>query len=189
MANTYIFNSVIEQKGTVKASSRNCAGFGIAEVGATAIFLIVAVMISLEFCFMIMAARINDSACRDAARAAAQAGDSQQDAQNAAAAAVAPYANMGIGFMTAPQVNVAYNGANATPSVVVQTSCTIKNPWQGISGQFASNISFSSQYAFPIVPNANNITNDTTLGGSSGNNNQNNQNNQNQSNNNNQSGS
>src|ERR1700722_5271394 len=82
-----------------KMVTRNRAGFGMVEAFTSAIFIVVAVIVSLDCWFMIMAARINDSACRDAARAAAQAGDSQTDASNAAMAAAQAYAAMGQTFM------------------------------------------------------------------------------------------
>src|ERR1700722_20229155 len=116
---------------------RKKTGFGLVEAVTSAIFIIVAVIVSLDCWFMIMAARINDSACRDAARAASQAGSSSTDASNAAMSAAASYNNMGAAFMISPPtVTVtAYNNTNqavtspggtiAPPlSVTVQSSCT-----------------------------------------------------------------
>src|SRR5271170_3739775 len=96
---TYLSSGI---KTRFSGAGRTANGFGLADAFASSIFVIVAVVVSLDCWFMIMAARINDSACRDASMAASQAGSSQSDASNAAIAAAASYANMGSAFMVSP---------------------------------------------------------------------------------------
>ncbi len=159
------------QSNTIK--HRKTTGFGLAEAFASAIFIVVAVIVSLDCWFMIMAARINDAACRDAARAAAQAGDSQTDATNAATAAAQAYAKMGSAFMVDPPTItiIAYNNTNqangTTPplSVTVQANCTVKAllPISWVN-DYSNNYTFTDTKTYPIVPStagvsAGNITN------------------------------
>jgi len=170
-------NTSIHPYSTTKirflAGSRKARGFGLVEAFTSAIFIVVAVVVSLDCWFMIMAARINDSACRDAARAASQAGSSSSDASNAAIAAATSYGNMGAAFMVSPpQVTVlAYNnttsavtnGNTTTPplSVTVTSTCTVRTlvPMSFLSN---NNITYTETKTYPIVPSttgvqANNI--------------------------------
>ena len=169
-----IYSTALRRRMAVR---RKPTGFGLVEATTSAIFIVVAVIVSLDCWFMIMAARINDTACRDAARAAAQAGDSQADATNAASAAAAAYSQMGSAFMVAPPTIsiVAYNnttqsqmtagGAVSPPlSVIVQSTCTVKTliPVSFFSDS-ANSVTFTDQKTYPIIPSttgvqANNIT-------------------------------
>ena len=159
------------------AASRNANGFGLLEAFTSAIFIVVAVVVSLDCWFMIMAARINDSACRDAARAASQAGDSATDASSAAQAAAASYTSMGSAFMVSPpqitltaynnttQAQVVNNVSVPPLSVTVTSTCTVRTLLPiAFLNDSSNNITFTDQKTYPIIPtttgvSANNISN------------------------------
>jgi hypothetical protein len=141
-------------------------GFGLGEAVATACFVVAAVILSLDCWFMIMAARITDIACRDAARAAAQAGDSIT-ANNAAMAAVQPYASYNNSMMTAPQVTVTYNGGATPPSVTVVTTTAVTPfiPLTWLGNSFNGTI-FTQQYTFPLIKSMNGVAAQNITNGS-----------------------
>jgi Flp pilus assembly protein TadG len=126
-------------------------GFGALEAVTSSIFVIVAVILSLDCWFMITAARVTDAACRDAARAAAQAPDSST-ANNAALAAVQPYVQYANSMMTAPSVSVTYNDGANPPSVTVVTTMSV-TPLVPLTclGSSLSGVNFSQQYSFPLI--------------------------------------
>jgi len=172
---TSIFPKLVGRRNCA-ASGRTCAGFGMVEAFTSAIFIVVSVIVSLDCWFMIMAARINDSACRDAARAAAQAGVSSSDATNAAMAAAQAYAYMGQAFMVAPPTITvtAYNNTGVSPSVTVQSTCTVRTliPFAMLDSAINNNITFTDTKTYPIIPStagvqANNI-NAAAAGGGGG---------------------
>ncbi len=145
-------------------SRRTDAGFGLVEAFTSACFIIVAVIVSLDTWFMISGTRITDAACRDAARAASEAGDATT-ASNAACAVVQSYAQMGSQYISSPTVTVTY-AANATPPTVTVTTTTTVNPILPLTvfGQsfLGGGVVCSQQYCFPIVvttagANANNL--------------------------------
>lgn len=152
------------------------------EAVTSSMFIIVAVVLSLDCWFMITAAHIVDAACRDAARAAASAGDSIDTnnastasktaiATSAAMAAVAPYSKYGNNMMTAPTVTVTYNDAGNPPSVTVVATCSV-TPLIPLSvlGSTFSGMNFSQQYSFPLIKTMSGVTaqNITSPGSGSG---------------------
>jgi Tfp pilus assembly protein PilV len=146
-----------------KKIKRNKQGFGLIEAVTTAVFVIVAVILSLDSWFMITAARVTDAACRDAARAAAQASDSLT-ATRAANAAIQPYAQYANSMMTAPEVTVTYNDGATPPSVTVVTRMSV-TPLIPLScmGSTLNGMNFSQQYTFPLIKVMTNA-NSTTIG-------------------------
>ena len=157
------------KKADVKSKNLQ-KGFGLVEAVTTSIFVVVAVVLSLDCWFMITAARVTDAACRDAARAAAQAGDATT-ANNAALAALQPYMGYGNSMMTAPTVTVTYNDSATPPSVTVVTSMSV-TPLIPLSvlGSSVNGMNFTQQYSFPIVRTMNGVTaqNVTNPGASGG---------------------
>lgn len=126
-------------------------GFGALEAVTSSIFIIVAVILSLDCWFMITAARVTDAACRDAARAASQT-TSSTAANDAAMAAVQPYAQYASRMMTAPQVSVNYNGSSTPPTVTVVTTVTV-TPFVPLNflNSTSEGFSFSQTYSFPVI--------------------------------------
>jgi hypothetical protein len=147
----------------------NC-GFGFAEIMASSFLVIIMLIFSLDAWFLIQAAPMNDYACRDAARAAAQGGD-PTTAQNLASAAIQSHAQQASCFVSAPYIDpnaFVYNDfgvsegnpvqppANTAASVSVTTRCTVK-PIVPLSFMGSiimggnDTITFSQTYTFPIV--------------------------------------
>lgn len=100
-------------------------------------------------CVVANAARVNDTVCRDAARAAAQESN-KQDARSAARSVVQTYDGVHL-------VAIAYenkgNDPSAAPYVQVTTSTDVKSPfalWMH-TGMQGNRITFTQTYAFPIV--------------------------------------
>ncbi len=147
------------------------AGFGFAEIIASSFLVFLMAIFSLDAWFIITAAPMNDYACRDAARAAAQAGDAQT-AQNLANAAIQSHAAQASYFVTAPYLDptgFSYNdfgvssgnpvppaNPNTAASVTVTTRCSVK-PIIPLSflGTYLLNgqdtVQYSQTYTFPII--------------------------------------
>jgi Flp pilus assembly protein TadG len=133
-------------------------GFTAVEAVVSSLFVIVAVIFSLDCWFMVTAARVTDSACKDAARAAAQTVDTgnvsvdSTNATNAAQAAVQPYAQYANSMMTAPMVSVAYNSTANPPNVTVVTTMSV-TPLVPLTvlGNTLGGVNFSQQYSFPLI--------------------------------------
>jgi len=134
------------------------SGLTSVEALTTSIFVVVAVIFSLDCWFMIHAARITDAACRDAAHAAALTVDTgvpstdSNNAASAAQAAVQTYANCANSWMTAPQVTVTYNSTGTPPSVTVVTTMFV-TPLVPLNflGSSLNGVNFSQQYSFPLI--------------------------------------
>lgn len=133
-------------------------GFTSVEAMTSSVFVVVAVIFSLDCWFMISAARITDAACRDAAHAASltfDTGNATIDSSNATSAAVAAvqtYAQCANSWMTAPNVNVTYNATATPPSVTVVTQMFV-TPLVPLNflGNTMNGVSFSQQYTFPLI--------------------------------------
>lgn len=129
------------------------------ELAAGALITIAIVAFSLNICFAMIAYSINDHACRDAARAAAQ-GASAQEAFLMANAIIKNYNNGSAGMTPIFLVSVVYgdfNGApppGVAPTVIVTTRSTTKLPAPiALFGKqvFGAQLPVQKQYTFPIV--------------------------------------
>jgi Flp pilus assembly protein TadG len=137
-------------------------GHTIIELGAIAVLLVVIAMFSADIGVIVLGTTMNERACRDASRAAAQCSDAVA-AQKAAQAALAAYAADGY-FVTTPVLNTGsfvyqdFLGsppADTSPFVTVTTSTQVKVPapiflW-GASFGSGGTMTFSKTYTFPIV--------------------------------------
>lgn len=116
----------------------------------------------LDIGFVLMASQLNERACRDAARAAAQA-DNYLSSLQLAQAAVAGHKADGY-FVTAPSVDASqftyqdFGGSapsNVSPFVSVTTTTTVRIPapvfFMGASFGKNGTMQFRKTYTFPIV--------------------------------------
>ncbi len=141
--------------------TRTAHGSNLAELGAIIAIMTVIVLFCINAAVVFMAGSINDRACRDAARAAAQASTSTS-AQQQAAAALKSYTSNN-SFVGSPALSSSdfvyedYAGnppADTSPFVSVTTTLTAKIPapafWGMQFGQ-SGNINMKQTYSFPIV--------------------------------------
>lgn len=153
-----------------RSASARCAGFGFAEIIASSFLIFIMLIFSLDAWFLITAAPMNDYACRDAARAAAQAGDATT-AKNLAQAAIQSHATQASYFVTAPYLDLnsfVYNDfgvstgnptqppANTAASVTVTTRCVVKpiiplSFFGSILFGGEDTVQYAQTYTFPIV--------------------------------------
>jgi Flp pilus assembly protein TadG len=146
-----------------KTSARRLYGSGLVEVAAVSCCMIVLVLLCVDIGVLVYGASLNDKACRDAARAAAQ-GTSYANALALAQAAMTAYQADGT-FLTTPTIDTAsftyqdYGGSppnNTSPYVSVTTTSNAKIPtpvfFRGASfGASSSYYTFRRTYDFPIV--------------------------------------
>jgi hypothetical protein len=145
-------------------------GFGFAEIMASSFLIFLMLIFSLDAWFLISAAPMNDYACRDAARAAAQAGD-PATAQNLAIAAIRSHAKQASYFVSAPYLDLSafsYNDfgvstgnpttppANTAATVTVTTRCAVKPiiPLSFFGNMLLGGqdtVQYAQTYTFPIV--------------------------------------
>jgi Flp pilus assembly protein TadG len=143
-------------------NARPQSGHSLIELGAISMFLSVLVIFSVDIGIMMMASSMNDRACRDAARAAAQA-DTYANALSLAQTALKSYTADGY-FVTQPTISTTnfvyqdYAGSppsNTSPYVSVTTSVQAKvpAPINFFNAKFGANGSyiFTQTYTFPIV--------------------------------------
>lgn len=126
------------------------------------VLFVVMSVLCLDMGYVIMGSQVNDRACRDAARAAAEA-DNYATALKLAQAAVAPHKGDGY-FVSSPTVDASaftyedFGGdppPNTSPFVSVTTNCDIRIPapifFLGANFGATGTMNFSKTYVFPIV--------------------------------------
>jgi hypothetical protein len=154
-------NTKQKRSGFLRNRQRNSRGFSFAEIGASSVFIIFLVIVSLDMWFLLIAAPINDAACRDAARAAAQGADSTT-AGNLAASAISARQNQSSMFIQPPKIiNFTYQDfqgnppPNTTPyvSVTTQSQVTPIIPLSVFGSMIigGQTINFTQTYTYPIV--------------------------------------
>lgn len=134
------------------------------EVAASALFVVVLALLGLDLALAVLGASMNDSACRDAARAAAQANDSSKSLQMAQAALKGHktdgffVAQPAIGALAGDFVYQDFGGsppANVSPYVTVTTACNVRVPaplfFYGAEFLQNGTLLFRQRYTFPIV--------------------------------------
>ncbi len=141
---------------------RSRAGHSVIEFGVAAGMITVMTLLCTNISLLIMAASVNDKACRDAARAAAQASN-YTGALKAARAALKGHPTDGY-FVSTPVMNdsdLVYEdfGGNPPPdtspfvSVTTTTVVRIPAPFLMYGAQFGAGgtQTFRRMYTFPIV--------------------------------------
>lgn len=146
-------------------ASRRSGGHSFIEIGMLSVLVAILAMFCVDIGILLLAATINDAACRDAARAAAQA-DSIMGARMFAAAALGAHADSA--FIPAPVIeNTDYHApvvdpATGTvdkkgppPHVTVATKLTVKLPAPflllGMNFGEDGTITFRQSYRYPII--------------------------------------
>lgn len=143
-----------------KNLQRSEQGSIIVEMACSSIFLVIFAIFGVYLATLVMCAQINDTACRDAARAAAETQDETQ--ANAAATTILTSFGSNASFMTTPTLKTLvyqdYAGAppaETTPYVTVTTVSDAKIPFAPMElfgGQFGTEqYTFTQTYTFPIV--------------------------------------
>lgn len=145
---------------------RNKSGTALLELVGISFIVIVMALISVNVGVLVFAAWLNDSACRDACRAAAQQGNSQ-DAQAAAVIACKQFATASGGVVGDPKVDFSAsrfeyeifpddNGKpqmDKGPYVKVSTTLNSKLPAPVIISNvgFTDLLVFNQTYTFPLL--------------------------------------
>lgn len=140
------------------ATYRNARGFSLAEVAATSFLVMVLAIFTAEIAVLIFACSVNDKACRDVVRAAAQQPTAAQ-ALTFAQAAVKQISTDGV-FISPIQlgaVNYQDFGGNPPPGMCPYVQCTTKVnvtlpvPIFFFGASFTNQFSFSQIYTSPII--------------------------------------
>lgn len=145
--------------------TRECHGVACIEIGIASFLMIVLAAFGLDLSLIIFGMDLNDAACRDAARAAAQQ-NTQAKALQAAQSQLSTHATDGF-WVSQPTLKSAaapdfvYNDflgnppANVSPYVTVTTLVNIRCPapilFFGASFIRSGKIQFARRYTFPIV--------------------------------------
>src|SRR5258708_574552 len=115
----------MRQEVVSKSSPQSQNGSGLIEVITSSIFVVAMAIFGLDIWIMVMGLQLNDTACRNAARAAAQVGDSSS-ALTAATAAIAAVNSQHPNSMGAPLLDslnyIDYSSPNR-PGIVPSGSC------------------------------------------------------------------
>ncbi|MBX9567368.1 MAG: hypothetical protein K2X77_00670 [Candidatus Obscuribacterales bacterium] len=146
-------------QGKRHISNRSSRGSAAFELAAGALITIAIVAFALNTCFAMVAYGINDHACRDAARAAAQ-GTTPPEAFMMANAIVKSYNNTAAGMTPITLVLVSYVDFNGSPppgsaptvTVITRTSTKLPAPIELFGKKlFGQQIPLEKTYTFPIV--------------------------------------
>ncbi len=146
-----------------RIAGRNSGGHNVIELGCIMIALAVVTVLSVDIGVVMLAASTNERACRDAARAAAQASDAT-NALRLAQAACKTHAVNNI-FLTNPSVdgnNFVYQDYSGSPppdtspyvSVVTWIDVHVPAPVAFAGAKFNPNngtMTLRKEYTFPIV--------------------------------------
>jgi hypothetical protein len=139
--------------------ARNQKGSGLAEMAVASLILIGMALFALDIGTAMMCFNVNDRACRDAARAAAQGSDANE-AKNLAKQIIKSYPQFGMLARNITVVGVNYVDFNGTPpsgqspfvSVTTKMDCNTIAPLS-VFGVEAIKAKFpvTKTYTFPIV--------------------------------------
>ncbi|MBS1994243.1 MAG: hypothetical protein JSS83_27215 [Cyanobacteria bacterium SZAS LIN-3] len=140
--------------------SRKAKAFSLAEVAITSFLFVLLGVFAADICLLIFGCSVNDKACRDVVRAAAQQGDAAKALQFAIAS-VKNHKTDGtfISPITLVGGAVNYNDfggnppAGQTPYVQVTTKVTVTLPAPlfFFGAGFTNKLDFSQTYTSPIV--------------------------------------
>ncbi|MBS1956492.1 MAG: hypothetical protein JST89_20055 [Cyanobacteria bacterium SZAS-4] len=145
--------------------TRECQGVACIEIGIATFLMIVLAAFGLDLSLIIFGMDLNDSACRDAARSAAQQ-STQAKALQAAQSQLSTHATDGFWvsqpiLKSAAAPDFVYNDfqgnppANISPYVTVTSLVSIRCPapilFFGASFIKSGKIQFARKYTFPIV--------------------------------------
>lgn len=140
---------------------RRNGGFSFLEVATSSFLVLVLVILSINVCLLVFGCQINDTAARDAARAASLAPDATK-AWNLATASVKSHKTDGtfIGAITLmPGAAFQYQDFGGSPpagqcpfvKVTTKTRVTLPTPIYFFGASFTNVFDFSQTYTSPIV--------------------------------------
>lgn len=141
------------------ARIRSKRGSTAIELGAAAMIMIALVAFGLNICIAMMGYTMNDRACRDAARAAAQA-PTLSEANTRASRILASYKGSSPLFKQLVMTNLTYTDFGGTPPEGVAPFVTVTTRAQSdvpcainVFGKdvFGNSMQFRRSYTFPIV--------------------------------------
>ncbi len=139
--------------------SRNSKAFSLAEVAVSAFLVMVLAVLSINIAILVFACSVNDKACRDAVRAAAQ----QPNAAKARVFALASIKNHKTDGFFLSQIqltNFNYNDFNGNPppvglcplvQVTTSVNVTLPAPVIFFGASLTNKITFSQIYTSPII--------------------------------------
>ena len=143
-------------------TQRNLKGHNIIELAMLSVLFTVVAVFALDVGFVITGSQMNDAACRDAARAAAQ-GNDYVTAMSLARAALSSHRSDGY-FVTQPTLDTTtfqyedFAGSpppDTSPFVTVTTTTNVRIPAPVLfmGAKFGTNgtLAFSKTFTFPIV--------------------------------------
>ena len=142
-----------------KQQGRSNRGSTAIELGAAALIMIGIVAFGLNVCMAMIGYTLNDRACRDAARSAAQ-GENLPEALQRANRILTTYRKSSPFFRLADRATVSYTDfggtppAGVSPFVTVTTTASSDMPCPiNLFGNnvFGSSMQFRKSYTFPIV--------------------------------------
>jgi hypothetical protein len=140
--------------------TRSPRAMSFMEIAATSFLAVLFVLLGVDICLLLFGCYINDAACRDAARAAAQASDSAKGNAYAVAAVKARVTDGNfISQPTLVQGGFVYQDfggqppVNDTPYVTATTKVTVTLPVPiaFFSATFINKMDFTQTYTFPLV--------------------------------------
>jgi hypothetical protein len=134
------------------------AGFSLAEVAITSFLVVMLAVFTINICLLIFACSVNDKACRDVVRAAAQQSTASQALLFANASAKNHQTD---GFFISPIVvkNCTYQDYGGNPpvgqapyvQVITQVNVTLPAPIFFFGAGFVNKFTFSQIYTSPII--------------------------------------
>ncbi|MBS2000784.1 MAG: hypothetical protein U0103_11290 [Candidatus Obscuribacterales bacterium] len=138
--------------------SRNSSGFSFIEVAISSFLVMILAVIAINISILVFACAVNDKACRDAVRAAAQQPNAAK-AQNFALASIKNHKTDGFFISQIQLTNFNYNDFNGAPppgqcplvQVTTSVDVTLPAPLIFFGTSLTNKMKFSQIYTSPII--------------------------------------
>lgn len=137
---------------------RNSVGFSFIEVAISSFLVIILAVIAINISILVFACAVNDKACRDAVRAAAQQPNAAK-AQNFALASIKNHKTDGFFISQIQLTNFNYNDFGGAPppgqcplvQVTTSVDVTLPAPLIFFGASLTNKMKFSQIYTSPII--------------------------------------
>jgi len=138
---------------------RNSSGFSFAEVAISSFLVMILAIVCINISILVFACSVNDKACRDAVRAAAQQPNAAR-AQNFAVASIKNHKTDGYFISPITLTNFNYNDFNGNPpppgqcplvQVTTSVDVTLPAPVIFFGATLTNKMKFSQIYTSPII--------------------------------------
>lgn len=137
---------------------RNSSGFSFIEVAISSFLVMILAVIAINISILVFACAVNDKACRDAVRAAAQQPNAAK-AQNFAIASIKNHKTDGFFISQIQLTNFNYNDFNGAPppgqcplvQVTTSVDVTLPAPLIFFGTSLTNKMKFSQIYTSPII--------------------------------------